>query len=73
MTVTAVRAAALRGITITITTTARQIIITIIHLLRNIITARLRLVIIRRTVNIIRRRTALQTGIITILPKSKTQ
>ena len=54
MTVTAVRAAALRGITIT--TTARP-----------------RLVIIRRTVNIIRRRTALQTGIITILPKSKTQ
>lgn len=72
MTVTAVRAA-LRGITITITTTARQSIITIIHLLRNIITARPRLVIIRRTVNIIRRRTALQTGIITILPKSKTQ
>jgi hypothetical protein len=71
MTVTAVRAAALRGITIT--TTARQSIITIIHLLRNIITARPRLVIIRRTVNIIRRRTALQTGIITILPKSKTQ
>ena len=73
MTVTAVRAAALRGITITITTTARQSIITIIHLLRNIITARPRLVIIRRTVNIIRRRTALQIGIITILPKSKTQ
>ena len=73
MTVTAVRAAVLRGITITITTTARQSIITIIHLLRNIITARPRLVIIRRTVNIIRRRTALQTGIITILPKSKTQ
>ena len=73
MTVTAVRAAALRGITITITTTARQSIITIIHLLRNIITARPRLVIIRRTVNIIRRRTALQTGIITILPKSKTR